>query len=267
MARVPCGMTDLLELLKAPDAYPLFVTGAGISLASGIPTFRGTDPGAVWANDVIEKGTNLYFQRDPAASWVWYLQRFEACLNAEPNPAHKALVDIETRLNGRCMVVTQNVDGLHLKAGSKNVVEVHGSSRKMRCSRRGCANGAPNGTMSWDIEAFTAFKANPSRETVPRCPVCRKLIRAHVLWFDEGYTGHKDYGFNEALDAVDRATVVVFVGTSFSVMITELIEDAALIRNLPLFSVDPGTEPAHARRSPIRERAEEFLPALAAALG
>src|SRR5512142_2502781 len=75
------------------------VTGAGISLASGIPTFRGTDPGAIWKRDVTELGTFQYFSEDPLGSWRWYLSRFEKTVGARPNPAHTALVALEDSLS------------------------------------------------------------------------------------------------------------------------------------------------------------------------
>ena len=119
---------NLLELLNLPDVYPLFVTGAGISLASGVPTFRGNDPDAVWANDILERGTLRYFQQNPVIAWDWFLQKFDTCRTAKPNPAHIALAEIETKLLSRgnkCLTVTQNVDGLHRAAGTQNLVEVH----------------------------------------------------------------------------------------------------------------------------------------------
>src|SRR5438045_1769607 len=73
----------------------LVVTGAGVSVASGIPTFRGSDPGAVWKRDVIELGTRRYFEEDPAGSWRWYMERFDHALDAQPNAAHAALVALE----------------------------------------------------------------------------------------------------------------------------------------------------------------------------
>ncbi len=254
------------ELLREPDAYPLFVTGAGVSLASGIPTFRGTDPEAVWSQDVLEKGTRRYFERDPVGSWLWYLKRFEACLGATPNAGHEALVRIEQAFGSRFMIITQNVDGLHTKAGSQNVVEVHGSARKMRCSRRGCKNGAPRGLLDWDSKQFDAFRLNPCMETVPRCPACGKLIRAHVLWFDEGYGDHVDYGINTALGVFDRATVVLFVGTSFAVTITDLVIQQAWELGRPMFSINLTGDDMHQTLIPIVEKAEDFLPALATAL-
>ena len=77
------------------SGYLVVVTGAGVSHASGIPTFRGTDPGAVWKRDVTELGTNRYFEEDPAGSWTWYTSRFDMVLEKQPNPAHQALAAIE----------------------------------------------------------------------------------------------------------------------------------------------------------------------------
>ena len=80
---------------KVGTGYLVVVTGAGVSLASGIPTFRGADPGAVWKRDVTELGTNRYFEEDPAGSWSWYTSRFDIVLDKRPNPAHLALAAIE----------------------------------------------------------------------------------------------------------------------------------------------------------------------------
>jgi len=127
----------------------LVVTGAGVSLASGIPTFRGTDPDAVWKRDVTELGTFRYFQEDPAGSWSWYMSRFDMVLDAEPNPAHDALVALENwqAERGRFLLVTQNVDALHAKAGSQRLVEVHGRADRIRCSATVCKHGAPRGSL------------------------------------------------------------------------------------------------------------------------
>ena len=261
----------LLEQLRKPEAYPLFVTGAGISLASGIPTFRGVDPGAVWENEVLEKGTNAFFQKDPVRSWQFYLARFDQSRHAEPNPAHHAITVIEQKVvqaGGSCLTVTQNVDGLHIKAGTKNVIEVHGAARKMRCARQGCEHGAPEGFLEWDDRLFNAFRANPIFANIPRCSVCNKPFRAHVLWFDEGYTGHEDYRINDMFDAFDTGKVgpVVFVGTSFAVSATSMVIQQAYSMGIPMFTVDPNGTTPDEDILPIAEKAEEFLPRLAEAL-
>lgn len=258
----------LLELLRKPDAFPLFITGAGISLASGIATFRGTDPNAVWENEVLEKGTNAYFQKDPVGSWQFYLARFDKSRHAEPNPGHLAITKMESKLlesGRRCMTITQNVDGLHVKAGTQDVIEVHGSARKMRCARPGCENGAPDGYLDWDDTVFQPFRENPSMQTLPRCGICNKPIRAHVLWFDEGYTGHNDYSIERMFDAFDTEAVslAVFVGTSFAVGLTAMVIQQAYSLGIPMFTVDPNGTTPDPDILPIAARAEVFLPALA----
>ena len=176
--------------------YLVVVTGAGVSLASGIPTFRGTDPGAVWKRDVTELGTNRYFEEDPAGSWSWYTSRFDIVLDKQPNPAHRALAAIErwqVARGGRFLLVTQNVDPLHERAGSERLVKVHGSADRVRCSRHRCVHGAPRGSLPRAGIDMGAFKSEPVAANVPRCPSCGALLRQHVLWFDEFYDEHRDY--------------------------------------------------------------------------
>jgi NAD-dependent deacetylase len=263
-------MNELLDHLRADDAYPVFLTGAGISVASGIPTFRGSDPDAVWANDVLEMGTVDFFHRNPVKQWQWYLKRFDGCRSAEPNPAHYALADIEAQVlesGAGSMTITQNVDGLHLKAGTQNLIEIHGSARKMRCSNRYCVNGEPKGVLDWDDALFDPFRADPKMATVPRCPQCNKFIRAHVLWFDERYDAHDDYGMIHLFELVNAMTVLVFIGTSFSVGITSVAVSEAALRGVPMYVIDPHMEtPPNHLMTLIREASEEFLPALADSL-
>jgi NAD-dependent deacetylase len=263
----------LLTELRRPNGFTLFVTGAGISLASGIQTFRGDDPGAVWANDVLEMGTLRFFQKDPVGSWKWYLSRFDKCRGSEPNPGHTAIVDIEKYMIGNgaeFLLLTQNVDGLHIQAGSERLCEVHGAARKMRCSNRSCVNGAPRGFLGWDDTLFAAFREDPTFENLPRCPACRKPLRAHVLWFDESYADHEDYELDTWLSAISRADSMVFVGTSFSVSITESCIQQAGDLNLPTFIIDPAQTGEGWNAGDnivfIQEKAEEYLPAVVAAL-
>ena len=261
----------LLEELRRPDAYPLVVTGAGISLASGIATFRGSDPNAVWSKNVLEKGTRFYFERDPVGSWSWYLSRFAGSRSAMPNPAHYALGGIERKLlerGAKFMLVTQNVDGLHLAAGSQNVVEIHGAARKVRCSSSpmvGCPNGEPEGFLLWDDAMFAAFREDPCKQNLPVCPMCGDLLRPHVLWFDESYSDHEDYGLDKLVPEVEKFTLMLFVGTSFSVGITDMLTQIGTEGGIAMFTVDPTAEgPDWFYKVP--EKAEEFLPALAATL-
>jgi len=247
----------------------LVVTGAGMSLASGIPTFRGSDPDAVWAHDVTELGTNEFFLDDPAASWAWYLKRFGGLGHAVPNAGHHALAELERRHRARggdLLVVTQNVDGLHRAAGSQALVEVHGRADRVRCSRRGCRFGAPAGSLARADVPIDAFLAAPSEATVPRCPQCGALVRQHVLWFDESYLDHADYEWPRVQRATEAVSLVVFVGTSFAVGVTDFVLQTALDQGVPVYSIDPaGIEP-DPRVRVIAAASEHALPALVTAL-
>ncbi|MCY0999177.1 RNA polymerase subunit sigma [Myxococcus sp. MISCRS1] len=264
------GFEALLEAVRGPASVNVLVlTGAGISLASGIPTFRGTDPGAVWSNEVMEKGTHAFFQRAPHESWKMYLQRFELARAAKPNAAHRALVAWEAwqEAQGRGFaVVTQNVDSLHEDAGSRQLVKVHGSLRLARCSAQGCELGAPRGTVPMASVDFSAFQASPSPETVPRCPRCDSRLRPHVLWFDENYTEHDTYEIERTLILARQSRVIVFVGTSFSVGVTELVYRRGRKLDARMFSIDPSNVSLDRGIEPVTARAEEALPELVRAL-
>lgn len=246
----------------------LVVTGAGMGLASGIATFRGKDPGAVWSSDVMAKGTRSFFEKDPAGSWSWYLGRFDGVRDAEPNAGHHALKQVESTFaaSGRTFtLVTQNIDGLHAAAGS-SAIEVHGAARKVRCYRNGCPHGTPRGTLPLVWDDFAAFRADPRRENLPRCPGCRALLRPHVLWFDEYYDEHEDYRYADVLPAASGADLILFVGTSFSVGVTFNVVEIGLARGTPMFSIDPSAPAPHRRITGVREAQEDVLPRLAAAL-
>jgi NAD-dependent deacetylase len=224
----------------------LVVTGAGVSHASGIPTFRGREPEAVWKQDDVVLATRHTFELDPVAQWRWYLRRFERLESAEPNAAHRALADLErwqVERGGRFLLVTQNIDTLHEEAGSSRLIKVHGTSDRLRCSRHGCRYAAPAGSLERTSVDLTDFRHSPERRHLPTCPACGALLRAHVLFFDEMYDEHVDYRFAEVERAADEAALVLFVGTSFSVGVTELLLQAAALRGVPRLSVDPGGAP------------------------
>lgn len=242
----------------------LVVTGAGVSRASGIATFRGSDPGAVWKSDDIELATFACFQRDPVAQWSWYLRRFEAVAGAAPNPAHQALAGLERQRaerGGGFLLVTQNIDTLHEQAGSRRLIKVHGSSDRVRCSRFGCPNAAPQGSLPVPRAELERFRQRPHRERLPACPRCGALLRTHVLFFDEAYQDHRDYRFEEVLAATEQAALTLFVGTSFSVGITDIAVRAAARQPYPAYSIDPSAPPAPAPWVEVLPYpAEELLP-------
>jgi NAD-dependent deacetylase len=252
------------DLERAGDGLMFVITGAGISVASGIPTFRGSDPGAIWKRDVTALGTFEYFSSDPVGSWSWYLERFDKVLGAEPNPAHQALARLERwqrQHGGDFLLVTQNIDTLHEAAGSEQLIKVHGSADRVRCSRQGCRHGAPRGSLPRSEVDIAGFRADPSRDTLPRCPECDSVLRQHVLWFDEYYQGHDDYRWSEVVSAIDRMHVALCVGTSFSVGVTEMVLRGALLNGVPLISVDPGESTVRASGiQHIQAPAEVVLP-------
>ena len=247
------------------------VTGAGVSLASGIPTFRGTDPGAIWKNDVTELGTRRFFESDPAGSWSWYTSRFDMVLDKRPNRAHHALAALErwhTGRSGRFLLVTQNVDPLHERAGSEGLIKVHGTADRARCTRHGCEHGAPGGSIARADIDMTAFAAEPVTGNLPRCPTCGNLLRQHVLWFDEFYDEHDDYQWGRVLLAAQTLDCLLFVGTSLSVGVTELFLRAAIEMGRPVLAIDPGAaRPPDPRITMLREPSEVLLPAACARLG
>jgi NAD-dependent deacetylase len=185
-------MSSLDEAVRAiRNARPrrvVVLTGAGVSADSGIPTFRG--PGGMWRNFRPEDlATPEAFRRDPATLWEWYEWRRGLVREASPNAAHRALA----RLSG-AVIVTQNVDGLHTRAGSRDVVELHGSILRARCVREGTTT-----------ERDEPFDALP-----PHCE-CGALLRPDVVWFGEMLP---EDAVGRAAVAVQGADLLLVIGTS-----------------------------------------------------
>jgi NAD-dependent deacetylase len=163
-------------------------TGAGVSAESGIPTFRGA--GGLWRNFRAEDlATPEAFERDPKLVWEWYEWRRGLIREAQPNAAHRALARLPDAL-----VVTQNVDGLHARAGSADVLELHGNIFRARCVRESAARGAPD-----------AFADLP-----PRC-TCGALLRPDVVWFGEMLP---EGAMDRAVREIRRADLLLVIGTS-----------------------------------------------------
>jgi NAD-dependent deacetylase len=264
--------TAARQIADALDAEPgplLVLTGAGISLASGIPTFRGTDAGAVWATTAMARATWEHFVADPVDSWTWYRQRLDGVLAAAPNPAHHALAAIEAWAadRGRAFtLITQNIDPLHERAGSRALIKVHGSIDRARCTNPRC----PDGGALVPVEQldFAALDTDPQPDAVPRCATCHHLMRPHVLWFDEHYGSHASFRWDDVLAACDTMRLALAIGTSFSVGVTELLAAESRRRAVPLFVIDPQAVAVGGRRVvTLREKAETLLPEVCALVG
>lgn len=170
------------------------LTGAGISAESGVPTFRG--PGGLWERYRPEElATPEAFARDPKRVWAWYAWRRERIARAEPNPAHRTLAEMEAALPG-FILITQNVDGLHQRAGSRRVIELHGNLWRVRCVQEG---------RTWEDDRI------PLPEIPPRCPACGALLRPDVVWFGEPLP---PAAWRQALEAAQQAEIFLVIGTS-----------------------------------------------------
>jgi NAD-dependent deacetylase len=173
------------------------LTGAGVSAESGVPTFRDAQTG-LWARfDPLQLATPTAFAIHPKLVWDWYAWRRELVSKVQPNPAHDALVDIERHIPD-CLLITQNVDGLHRRAGSRKLVELHGNIGRVKCSREGTV------VEDWDLVG----------DEVPHCAICGALLRPDVVWFEEMLPP-------DALAAAEamarRCDLMLVVGTSAEV--------------------------------------------------
>jgi NAD-dependent deacetylase len=169
------------------------LTGAGISAESGVPTFRGAD--GLWKNHrATDLATPQAFSKDPQLVWKFYNWRRTLLSRVTYNSAHKALVDLEAKVS-HFTLVTQNVDGLHLLAGSKNVLEIHGNIWKVRCTR---------------CQVVTLDRSTDLGE-LPRCQECGGLLRPHVVWFGEALDHNL---LQRAIEASRNCQVMLVIGTS-----------------------------------------------------
>ncbi|HEX6087514.1 MAG TPA: NAD-dependent deacylase [Thermoanaerobaculia bacterium] len=185
-------MSSIEEAVRAiRSARPrriVALTGAGVSADSGIPTFRGA--GGLWRNYRPEElATPEAFRRDPAMVWEWYEWRRKLIREAKPNAAHDALARLPASV-----VVTQNVDGLHARAGSPEVVELHGSILRVRC--------VSEGTRQLREEPF---------DTIPPHCECGALLRPDVVWFGEMLS---EEALARAATVVHAADLLLVIGTS-----------------------------------------------------
>ena len=221
----------------------LYITGAGISSESGIPTFRGSD--GFWTigsknYTPQEMATRTMYKENPAQFLLWYYKRFVKYRNAKPNKVHEYLV--------KKNLITQNIDGLDLKAGNKNYVAIHGNLNKV--SLYHSQNLIVNiKTAPWkniekecpDINDSTKLKNilldffKISKSTLK--PEKMVSLKPFVLLFDEYYTNN--YGINKAIQLMDDASRFIFLGTSFSVNITSMALEKAVNKDSIIEIVDP----------------------------
>jgi NAD-dependent deacetylase len=185
-------MQELLERLRSARSV-LVLTGSGISAESGLPTFRGVN--GLWRTHRVEElASPQGFMRDPQLVWTWYNERNAVHRRAQPNAGHYALALLEERYPDFTLA-TQNVDSLHLRAGSRNVLELHGALRTARCT--GCEEHLPIDSRGLALDSIEH--------------ACGGRMRPDIVWFGESLPRET---WERACAAADRAEVILVVGTS-----------------------------------------------------
>jgi len=251
----------------------LFLTGAGISAESGIPTFRGPD--GYWKvgsrnYQPEELATRAAFERMPEAVWGWYLHRYRTIAAALPNAAHHALSQAARLLGARFLLITQNVDGLHRRAGSPEAqtYEIHGNLGYMRCLA-GCA-----GLVPLPLAAEPAPAAHDASRLLAalRCPQCGAHQRPHVLWFDE-YYDEPLFRLDSSLAAAASAALLVVIGTTGATNLPLQIGQLAARARTPIVVINPEPNPFSQLTRQVPEglylegRAGDWVPQLVQELG
>jgi NAD-dependent deacetylase len=245
------SISKLAVLIR--DNQPCVVlTGAGASTESGIPDFRS--PTGIWAEfDPMEYATLGAFQRDPRKVWRFYAPRFDMLADAEPNRVHTALAALEREGLVRA-VVTQNIDTLHERAGSQDVIEVHGSIRTSSCLS--CGARYPLAKVVPLIEAG---------DDAPECPACGAILKPDVVFFDELLPPG---AMERATELAAEAKLMLVIGSGLEVY---------PVAGLPQATLDAGGKVAVVNQTPtwadreaalvLRDRAGDVLEAAAEALG
>jgi NAD-dependent deacetylase len=223
--------SKLIDALRCARGIAV-LTGAGTSAESGVPTFRDAQTG-LWANFKPEElATPEAFRRNPKLVWEWYALRRARVLEVAPNPGHHALVELERRVP-EFLLATQNVDGLHQRAGSRRLVELHGNITRTKC---------------FD-EDVVVDEWVETGEVPPRCPRCGGWLRPDVVWFNEALPVA---AFEAALAASQRCDVFFSIGTS------ALVHPAA---SLPMEALEAGATvvEVNPQETPLTRRVAHFL--------
>jgi NAD-dependent deacetylase len=248
VATLPKDVEALLEVAAAtPAAGPvLWLTGAGISAESGIPTFRGAE--GYWRvgsrnYHPQELATRAAFGMIPEDVWSWYLYRRAVCRAAAPNAAHRALADLEQALADRFLLITQNVDGLHLRAGNgmARTYQIHGNIDFMRCLHE-CAPDPVPLPEAVDVRWDRGRPLGERERALLLCPRCAGPARPHVLWFDEVYD-EEHFRFESALEAAARTPLLVVVGTTGATNLPLHVGAMVARRRVPMVVINPEENP------------------------
>jgi NAD-dependent deacetylase len=240
---------DFAADLLRESRHAVVLTGAGLSTPSGIPDFRSEGTG-LWSRDEpLEVASLITFRTAPGRFFEWFRPLAGRICNAQPNPAHTALADLEHA--GRVhMVITQNIDGLHQKAGSEHVIETHGTVRTLSCTR--CYHQVESGP---HLQPFV------EHGVVPCCPKCESVLKPDVILFGEQLP-HK--AWTEAQRAVRQCDLILVAGSSLEVLPVAGLPMQALDRGAHLVIVNNTPTYLNVRADvTILEDVAQIVPAIA----
>ncbi|MGB7294612.1 MAG: NAD-dependent deacylase [Candidatus Aminicenantales bacterium] len=240
MSEFETKLAGLEKVLRGSPKIAV-LTGAGISAESGIPTFRGED--GLWKKFRAEElATPQAFYRDPALVWQWYDWRRGIIASKEPNAGHLALARWENHFP-HFVLITQNVDGLHRRAGSQDVLELHGNIWEVRCTKEG--------TIAENYES-------PLKSIPPLCPACGSMLRPNVVWFGESLPAET---LEEAYAASASCDLMFVIGTSAFVQPAASLPLLAAQRGVPVVEVNPVPTPLTSSADFVFQgKAGEILP-------
>lgn len=235
-------LESIVSRLRSEQRVVVF-TGAGVSAESGIPTFRDKLEG-LWSRFSAEElACAKGFKANPKLVWEWYAWRRKMILDAEPNRAHQAIALMET-LVPEFTLITQNVDGLHQRAGSTRVIELHGNIHRSRCFDEDTV-----------IEKWAETDQVP-----PRCPNCGGMLRPDVVWFGEALS---DDSYSKAKEAVRNCTMLFSIGTSSLVYPAAVFPYEAAYRGAMVVQINPNqTDLDQVTPFSLRGKAGEWMPAI-----
>ncbi|MFA5522488.1 MAG: NAD-dependent deacylase [Castellaniella sp.] len=246
---VPEFSPDLLGRLRAARSIVVF-TGAGVSQESGIPTFRDALSGLWTQFDPMVLATPEAFEADPALVWGWYEWRRGLVLRCRPNPAHHAIAQLQHHVP-ELLVVTQNVDDLHERAGSRDVIHLHGSLHAPRCHH--C--GAP-----WPVpETMPEEPQEGRRLDPPACRHCGGPVRPGVVWFGESLP---QQAWLLALERAARCDLLFSIGTSSVVQPAAQLPMRARAAGACIVQVNPEPTGLESPHHDLRGPAGTLMPAL-----
>ena len=246
--------TSLIEALRKARHVVVF-TGAGVSAESGIPTFRDLLTG-LWARfDAASLATPEAFETDPALVWGWYEWRRMKVLQAQPSAAHGAIAELARKVP-RMTLISQNVDDLHERAGSTDVIHLHGSLHAPRCFNCGKSPDVPLGMPD---EPEGGRRLQP-----PRCSACGGVLRPGVVWFGESLPVG---ALNAAFEAAENCDLLISVGTSGMVYPAAEVPELAWRAGAVVVHVNPQPQACrHEREYALAGLAGEQLPRLVESL-